>query len=52
MGNPFKYIKAARTAFDIGKKYLPNATKETQKKFVDEVKDLQVLRRLDFFIRL
>jgi hypothetical protein len=42
MGNPFKYIKAARTAFDIGKKYLPNATKETQKKFVDEVKDLQV----------
>ena len=38
MGNPFKYIKAARTAFDIGKKYLPNATRETQKKFVDEVK--------------
>ena len=34
MGNPFKYIKAARTAFDIGKKYLPNAAKETQKKFV------------------
>lgn len=42
MGNPFKYIKAARAVFDIGKKYLPNATKETQKQFVDEVKDLQV----------
>jgi len=37
-----RYYKAAKTIYDIGKKYLPNATKAEQKAFKEKVSDLQV----------
>ena len=42
MADPIKIYKTGKKVFDLGKKYLPNATEAEQKAFKAKVSDLEV----------